>query len=254
MDYNRIGGHVGKLSVGGYRLNLDSADMASIANAASSFAKFIMKGAPIVGVGVGIAFLAALLGSVGEKEYPSMPLSGLVVFRNLRRQFVGVILNDSLHFESDDQVFEVPFDSILQLESHVDFSGKTLEIIRHAVPGQTYTKYDGKITSLSGMWCDYNLGIERSPNVWEKFRLGIKLVDYSSYYPIAVKDESIEFLSIAGKQSVKMNLNQPFYIHGVTVKDIETLKERLQFALESTKSRAIELLGEDIYTHYFSHE
>lgn len=79
----------------------------------------------------------------------------------------------------------------------------------------------------------------------------VRLVDDSIYIGAEFRNPKLEFVTLAGLQTVDLNDKNGLKIKGNTVRELTTLKNNLAFALENCADQVVKTIGKNLFEKYF---
>ncbi|NTW14506.1 MAG: hypothetical protein HGA31_05775 [Candidatus Moranbacteria bacterium] len=218
MDVKVLAGNVAGYPANGALVNINDADVATIMRAVSGLVKTTAV------IGAGAVVLSLLLNDHHDYLPPLYakgggPITSLANIKTRGREFLGVCLPSQ--FELIYKYQESP----LSIATHLIASLKTTHI--------------GEPSMFKGY---YN-------------KVEVRTVDGGHYVGNANR-QKLSFATILGLQTIDADygpswVNDEATITGATFRDVDALRERLQFAMEHDLDKIIETVGRDTFEKFF---
>lgn len=237
MEAKGFGGSVAGIPVRGGIVSINSADAATIITAVSGLIMTTAKVAMVGGLALGL--FALLFKGLEANVSSKVPILSLARIKNLKRNFLGICINETIECLTGGQILKIPTFTINKIK----------------------TLYCGLLNQSAETFYGYS----------------ISLIDGSSYSRCIPITKQLNFLTISGEQRTdffcKEIVTQSFWqkkielwtphipnndfnevdltISGVTIGDLADLRQRLAFAFENNLDKIIETIGKERFENYF---
>lgn len=262
MKINSVLGNIGRVPLKGTIVNIDSADTAWVAEKTAGLAKALcVAGATTLG----IYMLSKLFSTKSGGRPPEnqiipnaliskIPTSSLIKASiKSGRKFIGICLNDNIEFTYDRHLFNCSLDTITRVDENW---------------GRYFNKYN--IYFIDGNCyqgcCIHTkrfefITLQGKQIIETAIATTDEIINYNSLsgfdaklgyaLEVAFNDKTPRNLVFEERYGSEPSKNDAFIIEGVSLYDVENLKDRLKIALDSNREAIIQSIGKDTFEQYF---
>lgn len=227
-------GKVGNFPVRGTVVNIESGDVASIVNAATSAIKFLVT---IGAIAAGVAIASAVYQKREMEEDSRIPLGSLARTISPGKSFIGVCLDNTLDFTHEGQPFSIELSRLRRIET-CRARWKPLHYDVTLIDGSKYCEIIPTTKHLSVF------SVAGTQQVLLPYEINWPLMLTALFPPLVP-------VAIVYK-AYKKRAPQSLTICGVIPRDIDDLKRRLKYAVKNTRESVIKKIGEDVFSHFFT--
>lgn len=260
MNVKGFRGSVAGIPVRGGMMSINSADAATILNAASGLvrttADVVAEGVHAIGRGLkfvggvtlAIGILTLLIDGLLAKPSPKIPILSLAQIRTLKRNFLGICALDTFECVCDGEKLKIPTHTINSIssqyfgllnrnQSHETFLGYNVDLI----DGSSYRSCMPVTRHLPFL----TICGEQKAILFQKEKT-TKDIEKGFFLKRVVKEITTTWAPYQ-PESFEAALS----IKGVTVEDLADLRQRLAFALENNLDKVVEIVGKETFEEYF---